>query len=259
MQEAILQGEAIDTKPDDWIRAKEQFSPADQLAVYMNAYRYRLYDVTAEDYPVLKYHLGADAFHQLITDFVNTVHSEHFNVGRYAAHLPDFLARTAGDAFVQELAVLENAISQLHDSKETIPLEPAHLAEITADSLMEFILSPRAALQLFAFAYPVNDYYIAVKNEKMPQPPVPVKIFLAVFRHDDVVWRMELAENEYHLLHKLFGGTPIGEALNTLQTELVLPEDELSNQLSTWFSRWMRNGLLAHHEYKNETSIRSIA
>lgn len=260
MQEAILQGAAIDTKPDHWIRAKEQFSPADQLAVYINAYRYRLYDVTAEDYPVLRHYLGAEAFHQLITDFVNTVHSEHFNVGRYAAHLPDFLMHhRAGDGFAQELAILENTISQLHDHEETIPLEPAHLAGITAESLMEYTLAPRTALQLFSFMYPVNDYYIAVKEEKTPQLPEPAKTFLAVFRHEDVVWRMELAENEYHLLHKLFAGVPIGAALNALQTELNVPEDELSNQLSTWFSRWMRNGLLAYHEYNNETYIRSIA
>ena len=34
-----------------------------------------------------------------------------------------------------------------------------------------------------------------------------------------------------------------------LQAELGLPEEELSTQLSAWFSRWMRNGLLAYHEY----------
>lgn len=260
MQEAILLGPAIDSKPDAWIRNKEQFAPAEQLAVYINAYRYRLYDVTAEDYPVLKQYLGDHAFDHLIKDFVNSTHSAHFNVGRYATHLPTFLSEhPTNDPFASELAVLENAISQLHDPEETIPLEPAHLAGMTAESLMETVLAPRAALQLFDFDYPVNAYYIAAKEDKAPASPSPQTIFLAVFRHEDVVWRMELAANEYHLLHKLFAGTPIGEALNTLQVELTLLEEELSAQLSAWFSRWMRNGLLAYHEYRDETSLRSIA
>ena len=151
MQEAILQGAGMDSKPDNWIRAKEQFAPADQLAVYVNAYRFRLYDVTAEDYTVLKHYLGDDDFDRLIKDFVNTAHSDHFNVGRYAAHLPDFLKSYAlGNVFAVELAALENAISQLTDPEETVALTPAHLEGMTPDALMESVLYPRKALQLFA-------------------------------------------------------------------------------------------------------------
>lgn len=260
MQEAILMGAVVDNDPNAWIRAKEQFAPADQLAVYINAYRYRLYDVTVEDYPVLKSYLGESTFDQLIKDFVNSVQSEHFNVGRYTTHLPAFLVRhSASDAFALELATLENAISQLHDPKETIPLEPSHLSGMTAERLMESVLVPREALQLFAFKHPVNKYYIGVIEGELPTPPTPAKTLLAVFRHEDVVWRMELAENEYYLLHKLFQGTPIGEALNALQGELGLPEDALAPHLSEWFSRWIRNGLLAYNEYRDEMSLRSIA
>ena len=260
MQDAILLGARLDSAPDTWICAKEQFTPADQLAVYVNAYRYRLYDVTAEDYPVLKHYLGNEAFDGLINDFVNTAQSDHFNVGRYAAHLPEFLTQhSIGDAFAHELATLENAVSQLGDPAETIVLEPVHLVGMTAEELMDSVLYPRTALQLFAFEYPVNRYYLAVKSEEEPMPPAPEKAFLAVFRHEDVVWRMELGANEYHLLRKLFDGMPIGKALAALQTELDLPEDELSAHLSEWFSRWMRNGLLAHHEYTDESQTRNIA
>lgn len=260
MQDAILRGNTMDSKPDAWIRAKEQFAPADQLAVYVNAYRYRLYDVTAEDYPILKYYLGDDAFDRLMWDFVNSVQSDHFNIGRYAAHLPDFLTRHAmGNAFACELAMLENAVSQLVDAEETVALEPAHLATITPEQLMESVLHPRVALQLFAFTYPVNAYYIAVKEGQTPLPPSPEKSFVVVFRHEDVVWRMDLEENEYQLMRLLFVGTPIGVALDTLQSRNDTPEDALGGQLSAWFSRWMRNGLLAYHEYGGQSPIRSVA
>ncbi|MFZ4541307.1 MAG: DUF692 family multinuclear iron-containing protein [Rickettsiales bacterium] len=249
MQEAILYGGVINSMPNEWIRVKEKFSPADQLAVYVNAYRYRLNDVAAEDYPALKHYLGAKKFETLIRDFVNTVESSHFNVTRYAAQLPEFLAKhRLHDPFAYELAILENALVQLFDARETIALEPMHLIGMTPDSLMESMLAPRAALQLFAFSYPVNRYYIAVMDEETQSPPVPEPTFLVVFRHEDVMWRMDLAENEYHLLKELFAGMPIGEALESVAQELALPENELVAQLSEWFSRWMRNGLLMWHE-----------
>jgi hypothetical protein len=150
-------------------------------------------------------------------------------------------------------------VSQLGDPEETQPLEPVHLVGMTTDSLMDCRLFPRTALKLFAFKYPVNNYYLAVKEGQNPSPPIPEKSFVVVFRHADVVWRMALAENEYRLLDKLFAGAPIGVALDELQTELDLPEDELSNQVTEWFSHWMRNGLLAWHEYMQEPRTRNNA
>ncbi len=246
MQEAILLGAGIDFNPDSWIRAKAEFLPADQLAVYVNAYRFRLYDVTAEDYSVLKTYLGEYDFDRLMKDFVGTAHSDHFNIGRYAAHLPAFLKTHAlGNPFVIELAELENAISQLNDAQETTALTPVHLEGLTPETLMETVLYPRKALQLFAFDYPVNQYYREVKDEESSTPPAPEKSFLAVFRHEDVVWRMDLEAMEYALLSALFAGKPIGETLENLDESAAL-------KLSEYFARWMRNGMLAFHEYVDE-------
>lgn len=242
LQDAILQGAEFNSDPAAWIYAKKDFAPADQLAVYINAYRYRLYDTTAEDYPALKKYLGAEKFDQLITDFVNTVPSDHFNIGRYAAKLPRFIAARGDiDEFARELCILENAISQLTDPQETEPLTPEHLAGLTPELLMNSHLQPRAALELFAFNWVVNAYYRDVMEHKATPEPVHQPSHLAVFRHDDTVWRMDLVEEEYSLLQELFSGMTVGEALASLEAEskTVRPE-----QLSLWFSRWMRNGLL---------------
>jgi hypothetical protein len=212
-----------------------------------------LYDVTAEDYSVLKHYLGDHDFDRLIKDFVNTANSNHFNIGRFAAHLPDFLSKHAlASDFAVELAKLENAISQLTDPEETTPLTPEHLSGMTPEALMETALYPRKALQLFAFEYPVNAYYRAVNEENSPNTPAPEKSFLAVFRHEDVVWRMDLEAMEYELLSALFSGKTIGEALANV-------DETASAKLSEYFSRWMRNGLLAHHEYADEQQQRIVA
>jgi hypothetical protein len=214
----------------------------------------------AEDYPVLKHYLEKEKFKALMEDFVHRTQSHHFNVARYSTQLLPFLAtHSAHDPFAYELATLENAMAQLFDAQETIALEPIHLTGMTPESLMELVLHPRAALQLFAFSHPVNCYYLAVMDEEAPPPPMPEETFLAVFRHEDVMWRMDLGENEYRLLQKLFADMPVGKALESLQNELTLPDHMLGTQLFEWFSRWMRNGLLAHYEYNVASPIRSIA
>ncbi len=249
LQDAILLGAGIDTQPDTWILAKQNFTPQEQLGVYINGYRFRLYNLTKAEYPVLGYYLGEENFDALLRDFVNVEQSQHFNIGRYTSLLLNFLPRhRTYSVFAQEIALLEDAISQLADTQETTALTPAHLEGMTPETLMETILYPRAALKLFAFTYPVNDYYRAVKEESEPLSPSPQKTFVAVFRHEDVVWRMDLGEAEYALLEKLFSGLSIGNALETLQQQNIFSEEELSANLSTWFSRWMRNGLLRADE-----------
>jgi hypothetical protein len=260
MQDAILRGEDDANEPDAWIKPKENFSSAEQLNVYINGYRYRLYNVTAEDFPILKYAMGEEAFDTFLSDFVNNVHSQHFNIARYSALLPNFLAlHDLNTPFFLEIAQVEAAISQLADMAETTALTPEHLAGMTPDALMERQLLPRAALQLFKLAYPVNDYYMAVKNGDAPSIPAPEASHLAVFRHEDSVWRMELNEHEYVLLHNLFDGLPVGQALEKTQAECGLDEEALPAQLSHWFSRWMRNGLLAATELDIENMKRNAA
>jgi uncharacterized protein (UPF0276 family) len=239
MQEAIMQGDAWDSAPESWIRTKEGFSPAEQLAVYANAYRFRLRDVVAEDYPVLKTYLGDDAFNTLIRRFVETHQPQHFNIARFALKLPGFVAHERpDDVFALELCQLETELAQLADAAETPALTPAQLAGLDPQQLMDSVLRPRQALRLLAYAYPVNDYYRAVMDGESPEAPPAQASFLAIFRHDDTMWRLALEKDEYHLLALLCRGSSVGEALDSL-------DPAAAEALKRWFARWMQNGLLA--------------
>jgi hypothetical protein len=245
LQGAIMLGKPFDSQPDAWIRSKKQFPPQEQLNVYINAYRWRLQEVVAEDYPVLKTYLGEARFAALIEVFVESENSEHFNIGRYALKLPDFIkTHLSQDRFAHELCILETAICQLADPEETEALTPERLQYLTPDALFDSRIKQRTALQLLAFSYPVNAYYAASSQTQTPMPPQKAASYLAVFRHDDTVWRMDLDEQEYRMLEMLFKGFSIGEALAELAQAFPQEEATLSEKLSGWFARWMRNHLL---------------
>jgi hypothetical protein len=206
----------------------------------INAYRYRLNDTTAEDYPALKNYLGEEKFNDLIWDFVNNERPTHFNIAKYTLKLQKFLEKKyPKDIFSHELCCLETIIAQLHEPEETAPLEQKHLENMTVEKLMRSKLYPRKALKLLELSYLVNKYYQEVMDEKKSKP-VKGKSFLVIFRHENSVWRMDLEKEEFQLLQKLFSKMKVAEALacnKKLKPEMV----------SKWFSKWINNGLLAVH------------
>lgn len=243
MQQAILLGENKDDQASAWIKTKKDFAPHAQLQVYINAYRWRLKDVVAQDYDALAQYMGQSAFASLLGAFVEEEVSTDFNIARYGAKLPAFISKTLGQGtFAHELSVLENAIAQLSDKDETHPLESAHLTNVTPQDFVEMRLYPRKALELFAFEWDVHTYFSAFV-EKRPLPdPAQTPTYLAVFRHGGDMWRLPLERDEFALLSTLFEGKTVGQALD------ALPEDFPQEKVSVWFSRWITNGLLAYNE-----------
>lgn len=231
LQHAILQGG--DAAPGRWVRDKADFAAADQLAVYINGYRARLREVVGEDYPALRHYLGADAFDALLQAFVEQTPSSHFNIGRYALKLPAFVQDSLpADTIAHDICRLETTLAQVADAAETPPLASADIAHLAPQDLMAAQILPRSALQLMSFDCDASAYYGAVMRGEAPPPPAAAPAYLAVFRHDDVMWRAELDADEYALLQKLFAGHSIGDALSGM-------DDTAAAQLSAWFSRWV--------------------
>ncbi len=239
LQNAIMLGKKFASEPEKWITKKEKFSPAKQLAVYVDAYRYRLNDTTAEDYPVLKKYLGEKKFDRLIWDFVNTSQPDHFNIARFPLKLQKFIEeKFPRDIFAHEICRLETSVTQMSDPENDEALTAEHLKDMTPELLMESKLFPRKALELHGFSYLTNKYYQATIDDKEAVRSKK-NSYLAVFRHQDKVWRMDLEKIEFALLKEIFDGAKVGEALRKIE------ESQASN-ISNWFGRWINNGLLAH-------------
>ena len=245
LQDAIILGNNFNSEPSKWIIEKEKFSAANQLAVYVNSYRYRLNDIVAEDYPVLEKYLGEEKFKPLIWDFVNSEQPDHFNIARFPLKLQKFIEnKFPNDVFAQEICRLETAVTQMTDPENSEALTLADLQGMTPELLMESVLYPRTALELHQFSHLTNQYYQAVMDEREALV-INENSYLAVFRHDDQVWRMDLEKEEFALLKIIFDRTKIGEALNEI-------EESQAHKISHWFSRWISNGLLANNNQKKD-------
>lgn len=241
MQEAILSGDDEKAAPESWVRAKPELSEKEQINIYIRGYRYRLFDIVYDDYTALRHYLGDESFTDLIDDYVGTVPSEYPNLARYTEKFPDFV-KSRCDDFACELAVLETAIERVADAGETTALAPEDLAGIDPDTLMGGRLPLRTALSLHAFRYPVNAYYGAVIGGGNSEKPEPSGSYVAVYRHDYDMWRLDLEKKEYEILSELKNGTSVAAALEKILGD---KQSEAAEDISRWFARWMNNHLLA--------------
>ncbi len=242
MQNAILDGDADKAEPESWIVPKPDFTPSDQLGVYIHGYRYRLFDTISSNYPALETYLGKKHFNRLLDQYIEDTPSSHFDISRYPHLFPDFVKKHE-DEFSAELSLLEKHLSALFHAEESAPLTQDDIGHLTPETFMEATLQGRKALILLPFAWQVNAYFNDVRDKITPLPaPEKKPSYLALYRHDENMWRLDLEEHEYLLLSGLFSGLPVGEAINA-----VLPanENNIEEKLSTWFGRWMNNGLLS--------------
>jgi len=245
LQQAIFVENTDNALLNQRIKPKDNFPQQAQLGVYINAYKYRLFDVVYEDYPALKHYLGDDAFEALLWQYIQTCRSAHYNIARFSLGLPDFVSKKMPENhFVFELSTLEATILRVFDAPESEVLTVDSLMHLTESTLMASTLVFRKALMCLSSEHMVNDYYQCVMDERAAEPSFELSINrLLVFRDNDTLWRLEMEGLEFALFERLLAGQVLGAALAAVLSEQ--PDDGQASRVSFWFSRWMSHRLLS--------------
>jgi hypothetical protein len=98
-------------------------------------------------------------------------------------------------------------------------------------------------LQLLALRHPTNRFYQSLKDGqsfkdgqsvndgKRPRVPGPRPSWLAVYRKDDRVWRMDLDRAKFRVLEALCSGKPLASALRR--------SPDAGERFTQWFAEWV--------------------
>ncbi|MBA2482152.1 MAG: putative DNA-binding domain-containing protein [Planctomycetes bacterium] len=214
----------------------------DRLGVYHFAYRARLLDCLADDFPALRHALGQSAFTGLCDEVIQQRPSRSPNLNRYGKHLVEHCCErdaTALQRFSADLARLEWAMTEVFhaaaaptlslDALRSIPLERWHTASFTQS----------ATVTTLSFAYPVNAYLQAFREDRSPAITRARWSATAVYRQGYRIWRMDLTRPMSDLLERLFAGATLGTALESL------PDGTDGPQVMRWFTEWVSGGFFA--------------
>jgi hypothetical protein len=238
------------TIPDVFLPSRELTSE-ERVGVYAEMYFARLIEVLEEEFSALVHLLGHERAHELFHAYVVAHPSRHYSLNVLGKKLEAFVRDEAGElesrAFAVELARLERAIQDVFDAPECTSLSADAITAVPNERWPCARLVPSPAFALFTFEHPVNAWYQAFKNDEPRPVPAPERTFLAVFRQDGRVWRMDLSPAQHALLAALANGHALEPAL----LELAGAGHDLATiapQLQGWFRTWAAEGFFARVE-----------
>ena len=248
-EEAIASDGARTQIPSDDARTvvlpSKTLTSFERLDIYRDMYLLRMEEALAADYPAVKRLLGDDPFMQLVAHYVEVYPSRSYTLNRLGDYFPEFIA-TAGDLpkkdFCHDLARLELALTSVFDADETPSLTEEAVQSVPPDAWETARLKPIEAFRLLEFDYPVSRYLGWVDKEN-PKPKIAAKkTWVAAYRNNYSVHRLDLSQPAYELLSALAEGTPVGEAIMRVLSRKWRPAVKQAH-LFEWFRDWMAEGL----------------
>jgi hypothetical protein len=234
----------------DVILPSRTLEPIERLGIYHGMYLLRMKDALVSDYGALSHFLGDGGFFDLVRGYVQKHPSRSYSLNRFGDRLPEYLRRAPGvtrRGFCVDLARLECAIAQVFDAEETPALSAETIAAVPAEAWEHARLRTVTGFKLLAFRYPVNAYVQSVRDGSHAHPSTRRKdSWVAVYRKDYAVWRLDLDRLGHGLLRDLAGGLTLGKAV--ARAMRASGRGATEETLFGWFRLWVSGGLFRRVE-----------
>ncbi|MCU0863698.1 MAG: DNA-binding domain-containing protein [Planctomycetes bacterium] len=207
--------------------------PTARMRIYRTAYRVRLLEVLAMDYPAVRAALGEHRFERLGRAYLAACPSRHPNLNRFGVRFVRFLARqpVRRRAELLGLARLDLAWTQAFDALEPTPRPVAPAAVDWSRQRLPW----HPSVRLLRVPATVVDRWQALRTgQPLPRPRTGRAEVCVRRRGGEVVWQ-ELPSAAAALLRRLQRRLPLPAALAPLPA---------GAPLQAWFAAW-RDGMFA--------------
>ncbi len=237
-------------RPLDLVLPSRTLGPAERVAIYSRMYFARLLECLRAEFPAVLRLVGDDAFERLARAYLTRHPSRHWSLNVLGRKLPDFLGegslRLPRRAMVRDVAALECAQSEVFDEEESSKvLSTDEFVSFPADDWARARLKPIAAFRLLSLGFPANAIVTAARQEKRLPPLGRKPTWVAVYRKDHVVWRMDIDRERHACLDALGRGRTIGHAIAAAFSAYRGPASELEGRVFSWFRDWVAEGFFS--------------
>jgi Putative DNA-binding domain len=267
MQKRWIDGSRTGKAAAEFIKPNDRLSSFERLEIYNRQYWFRVLDCLYDDYPGLRAVVGERKFIKLATAYVARYPSDSYTLRDLGNRLEQFLEEEPQwSAPRQELALdmarFEWAQVVAFDGPSKPPISPDDILD-TPPSKLRLGLQPY--LSLLELDYAVDDFLIAVKkresdalrgeasNAVQPAPkaakrrkpirlPKREKIYLAVHRHDNMLYYKRLDPEGFAILAALSRGATVEAASAEAVTASDRTNIDWAAQIKEWFDNWSSLG-----------------
>lgn len=220
-------------------------SSLERLSIYSTAYRLRLQEALAANFPMLCVYLGKEPFDALALDYLDAHPSRHVSVRAFGMNLTDWLrAQRSDEPWIAEFARLEWTLGCAFDAPDAAAvrvdtlaqLEPARWPHLT------FRFGPSVHRQTL-HTNAASLYASAVKEQPAAAGvTLPEGDEWLVYRTDGAAHYRSLAANEAVAFDVLYGDGTFADACERL-FELT-NEETVSMQAAAFLKRWLEDELI---------------
>ncbi|HXW71101.1 MAG TPA: putative DNA-binding domain-containing protein [Methylocella sp.] len=251
-QAGILNGERAVL---DLLRDSQKTDRATLFAVYADGYRARLAEYICNDFPVLREHLGEDAFGCLVEEYVVATQSHHPNARWYGRRLPDFMSESAAwreNREAIDLARFERALSDAFDAPDAAVASISSLQAIPQEAWPRLTFDLHPSVSVLDLAEGTLRLYEALSNDDEPLAPSQGQETVVIWRKDNEIFFRSCLEDERLALFEIRERTEFGDICSLL--EFREKRADLTGQLAEYVSQWFTDGLLARVSIGGATS-----
>lgn len=249
-QQCVLQPHKPIT--NSWVSASGRSSPATQLAVYKHAYRARLSEVLANDYPATHMAIGDESFYRLANDYIRAHPSCYFSLRLFGRHLRAFIAKQqqSGDTYkdmpwLEELIHFEWTLGQTFDAADADLFREQDMAGFPLEAWPELRFKVHHSVHRLDLQWNTPMMWKALTTDD----PVPVTAV-----HDNaspwLIWRQQLvtrfrsmSDDEQQALDLVCGGGSFHDVCERLAT--MMNEEEVPQRAAVLLKGWFVQGLIS--------------
>jgi len=267
MQKRWTDGAPMKVLASEFIKPNDRLSSFERLEIYNRQYWFRVLDCLYDDYPGLRAVVGERRFMKLATAYLTKYPSDSYSLRDLGNRLEPFLQEAPHWAAPrEELAVdmvrFEWAQVVAFDGPAKPPVTPDDILDIPPSKLL---LGLQPYLSLLELNFAVDDFLIAVKKgesealrgeasnamdgapkaavrRKRVRFPKREKVYLAVHRHDNMLFYKRLDQEAYAILTSLARGDTVEDACVGAVTASERTNVDWSAQIKEWFDGWSALG-----------------
>ncbi|MEJ2619132.1 MAG: DNA-binding domain-containing protein [Candidatus Thiodiazotropha sp.] len=241
-----------DTQQQTWVNDQGHVSAGTRLNVYAHAYRARLIEVLANDYPAVAAAIGEHRFRHLAESYIQRYPSSYFSLrnfgNRFPTHVADNRQRPQDEqtvGWLYELALFELRLGQAFDAPDHTPINEQEVAQIPAERWPSLKLEFMPSLSTMALEWNTPALWKNLTSEQ----PVAMKAVHGetspwlIWRQDLLTRFRSLDQDERILLDGLQRGANFNEAC-MLMTAL-LNEEAVAMRAAGLLKSWLNQDMIA--------------
>jgi len=227
------------------IRDSGRTDRATLFGVYFDAYRLRLAEFISNDFPVLRGHLGDEAFGGLVEDYVLSGRSRHRNARWYASRLPDYMREAEpwrANRGACDLSLFERALADAFDASDAPALAIDVLHDVGVENWPQLIFAFHPSVRLLDLLSGTAQLYEALAEEQEQPPAGQGEEAVLLWRSENIPFYRRVGDDERLALLEARQGKTFGEICTLLAFQR--DDESVTQRVAGFLSQWFADGLV---------------